>query len=155
MLSEEQVDLEGFESFMKDLGSHLRDSLGAMFGVDVGREATAEALAYGWENWDRIRSMENPIGYLFVVGRNHARREFRRRPVVLAEVAVERTPWVEPGLPTALASLSQRQRTVVMLLHSYGWTMAEVADLMGISKGAVQTHERRGMRRLRSRLGVT
>jgi hypothetical protein len=30
----------------------------------AGRDAAADALAYGWEHWERIKDMKNPIGYL-------------------------------------------------------------------------------------------
>jgi predicted RNA polymerase sigma factor len=52
----------------------LRLALGAAFGFDTAQEATAEALAVAWEHWDRVQSTSNPIGYVFGVGRNKARR---------------------------------------------------------------------------------
>ena len=55
----------------------------------------------------------------------------------------------------ALARLSERQREVVMLLHCFEWTLGEVADVLGMSKGSVQVHERRGMARLRKDLGCS
>ena len=61
---------------------------------------------------------------------------------------------MEPGLPEALAKLSERQRTVVILVHSLEWTQSEVADLLGVSQGAVRTHLERGVTRLRSKLGA-
>jgi DNA-directed RNA polymerase specialized sigma24 family protein len=41
-----------------------------------------------------------------------------------------------------------------MLIHCFQWSFQEVADMMGVSKGTVQLHERRAMRRLRRDLGV-
>jgi len=41
---------------------------------------TAEALAYAWENWDRLSSMKNPVGYLYRVGQSRARRGIGIRP---------------------------------------------------------------------------
>ena len=35
----------------------------AACGGEIGRDAAAEALVYGWDNWDRIGRMENPSGY--------------------------------------------------------------------------------------------
>lgn len=67
---------EAFTEFAKDVEPRLRLALVAAFGVEVGLEATAEALAYGWENWDSLSSRPNPAGYLFGVGRNKARRAF-------------------------------------------------------------------------------
>jgi RNA polymerase sigma-70 factor (ECF subfamily) len=126
----------------------------AALGVDLGADATAEALAYGWEHWDRIREMENSAGYLYRVGRSRGRR-LGRRPLVLPGVRPVSEPWVEVGLPAALADLSERQRVSVLLVHSLGWSQSEVGRLLGVSQGAVHTHLERGLKRLRSKLGVS
>lgn len=142
-----------FTEFMGDVEPRLRHALSAAFGGEAGQEATAEALAYGWEHWDRVREMDNPAGYLWGVGRNHARR-MRPRRVVFPEAPTDTTPWIEPGLAPALARLSERQRVAVMLIHGLGWTYGEVAGLLGVSKGTVQTQSERGLARLRRRIGV-
>jgi RNA polymerase sigma factor (sigma-70 family) len=98
--------------------------------------------------------MENPAGYLYVLGRRHGHRTLRRR-VALMPVDTARTPWIEPGLPAALASLSEQQRVVVILVHCFEWTLSEVAELLDLSKSTVQSHAERGLDRLRNRLGVT
>jgi RNA polymerase sigma factor (sigma-70 family) len=69
-------------------------------------------------------------------------------------VLASEIPWVEPGLPRALGLLSVRQREVVMLLHCFQWTLGEVSEMLGLAKGTVQIHERRGLARLRKGLGV-
>ena len=61
---------------------------------------------------------------------------------------------MEPGLPGALARLSERQRVAVILVHSLGWSQTEAAELLGVSLGTVRTHLKRGLERLRSELGV-
>lgn len=71
------------------------------------------------------------------------------------EISEASTPWVEPALPRALRKLTTRQRVAVVLAHSYGWTHREIADLLGVKPTTVQNHIERGMRRLRSLLGVT
>ena len=142
-----------FESFVSATEPRLREALSAALGSDVGRDATAEALAYAWEHWDRVSAMENPAGYLYLVGLRRGRRTLTRR-VVLMPVASGHTPWIEPGLPAALASLSDQQRVVVMLVHCFEWTLSEVAELLDLSKSTVQSHAERGLDRLRSRLGV-
>ncbi len=98
--------------------------------------------------------MDNPIGYLYRVGRNKGGRMHKRRRVFLPDMNSTREPWVEPGLPAALARLSESQRVVVWLLHSADWTMSEVAGLLGISKGSVQRHAERGMAKLRRTMGA-
>jgi RNA polymerase sigma-70 factor (ECF subfamily) len=154
MLSNE-VRIESFEGFVRWVEPRLRAALSASLGSEAGRDATAEALAYAWEHWPKVRAMDNPAGYLYIVGRNTGRRWWRRRRVVFLAVDSQRVPWIEPELPAALASLSEQQRVVTMLLHCYEWTMSEVAELLDISKSTVQSHSERGMAQLRRSMGVT
>ncbi len=142
---------ESFTSFAETAEPRLRAALVAHFGPDRGREATAEALAYGWEHWERIRTMQNPAGYLYRVGQHTGFRKPRR--VVFPDVPRHSDPMVEPGLPKAMARLSSRQRAAVVLVHCYEWTPAEVAELLDVSVSTVRNHLDRGMRRLRTTLG--
>ena len=91
--------------------------------------------------------MRNPVGYLFVVGRNGYRRRHRplRRGVSFPVPAGGQDPWYEPALARLLERLPDRERVVVLLLHGYEWSMSEAADLLGVSKSTVQTHAERGM----------
>ena len=142
---------EQFTCFARDAEPRLRIALAAAVGQELGAEATAEALAYGWEHWDRIESMENPVGYLYRVGRTWARPP---RRLQLSPMPLHRTPHVEPALPAALAKLSDRQRVVVVLVHGFDWKHAEVAELLGVDTPTVATHLRRGLAKLRRHLRV-
>ena len=145
---------DSFTSFVEDTEPRLKRALVAAFGREVGVEATADALMHGWEHWDRIRGMKNPAGYLWTVGRNRARRLASRSPRLFASVRVDRVPWVEPELAPALERLSEKQRVSVLLVHGYDWTLAEVADLLGVSVSTVQKHTERAMSRLRRSLRI-
>jgi DNA-directed RNA polymerase specialized sigma24 family protein len=152
-----RVSESAFTEFARRAEPRLKIALCAAFGPEVGMDSTSYALAYGWEHWERIRSLPNPVGYLWGVGRNHARRLHKRRRSQLhlfESVSVEDTPWVEPGLPAALAGLTEQQRTAVVLVKGMAWTLAEVADLMQVAVPTVQTHLERGMKRLRRDLGA-
>ncbi len=153
MLREETKQAE-YADFVRAHDLRLRQALSSSYGPDIGREAAAEAFAYGWEHWEALTAMDNPIGYLYRVGQSRASRLIRRRRLALPQVPTDRLPWVEPGLPKALEALTEQQRTIVLLLHSYEWTMSEVAAVLGISKGTVQTHADRAMKHLRRRLKV-
>lgn len=145
--------VDGFTEFFRVVEPRLRRGLVAAHGLHQGQEATAAAMEYAWEQWDRVRGLENPAGYLYRVGCHAASRSQRDR-VVFPDVEQERCPWVEPGLPKALGRLSEQQRVVVVLLHCFEWSHAEVAELLGISRGSVQEHEERALRKLRRTLGV-
>lgn len=144
---------ESFTRFVEEVSARLTQALVACLGGELGREMTAEALAYGWEHWGRVGAMENPAGYLYRVGRNKGRR-VRSLPLFEAPPPSNPEPWFEPGLPGALADLSERQRTAVMLVHGAGWTPTEVAELMGVSSGTVHRHVDRALGKLRRSLEV-
>lgn len=146
-----------YTEFVREAEPRLRRALCVAFGRELGLEATAEALAWGWEHWDRMRKMHNPTGYLYRVGRSRIRTEWRRRSrrmPLFDAVDRERLPWVEPGLPQAMATLSERQRLTVGLVHGFGWSQHDVADLLHLSPGTVKNHLDRGMEKLRRSLGV-
>lgn len=146
-------DQAAFERFVAQTGPRLGRALAALYGFEDGQDATAEALAYAWENWPRLQHITNLPGYLFRVGQTRGRR--RRQPAAgLFDVADRRDYSFEPGLPRALAALTQRQRLAVVLVHGYGYTLREVAELTGIRPTTVANHLSRGLSRLRTLLGV-
>jgi RNA polymerase sigma factor (sigma-70 family) len=142
---------EHFGQFMEGSEPRLRRALVAAYGWERGRDATAEAYGYAWEHWDRICAMENPVGYLYRVGQS--RTQNRSHPVVF-ERMTEDEKWFEPALGKALAGLSERQRTAVVLVYGFGWTMREVGDVTGIAVTSIQNHLERGMEKLRRSLEV-
>ncbi len=141
---------EDFTAFVNEQEGKLRRALVAAYGGERGREATAEALAYAWEHWERVSQMDNAPGYLFRVGQSRTR--WRRSAPTFSPMASE-PPSFEPGLIAALRSLSVRQRTAVVLVHGFGWTLKEVAELTGTSVTTVQNHLERGLSHLRRALG--
>jgi DNA-directed RNA polymerase specialized sigma24 family protein len=149
-----EIDIDAFRSFVTENEPRLRQALSATLGHQAGLEATAEALGYLWENWDRVETMTNPVGYLYTVGRDRGRKSLMKRRPLLYPVDSVRLPWVEPSLPSALERLPVRQREVVVLLHCFQWTMSEVAELLEVSKSTVQNHAERGMASLRNSIGV-
>jgi DNA-directed RNA polymerase specialized sigma24 family protein len=142
-----------FEAFVRDAEPRLRRALVAAYGFEEGRDAAAEALAYAWEHWARLQDVTNLPGYLFRVAQSRSRGRRRPEPA-LFDVPGWSEHRFEPGLPGALAALSERQRLAVVLVHGYGCTLREVSDLIGVKQTTVQNHLERGLARLRTKLGV-
>jgi DNA-directed RNA polymerase specialized sigma24 family protein len=147
-----EADTDRFERFAATAEPRLRRVLVAWYGVDVGAQATADAMGHAWEHFDEVEAMENPVGYLFRVGQSKS-RWYRRRFVRLPAVPVAELPDVDPRLPGALARLSQQQRAAVLLVHAYGWTYADAGGALACSVSTLRNHLERGMRRLRDVLG--
>ncbi len=148
----DRVTMDSFTEFVQLVEPRLKRALVAAFGREAGLDAAADALSHGWEHWEKVREMDNPAGYLFGVGRNKARSRRRTAPV-FPEVPAQHEPWIEPDLPVAMGRLSESQRTAVLLIHGYEWTLAEVAELLGVSVPTVQKHAERGMTKLRRKIG--
>lgn len=132
----------------------LRRALVARYGLDTGSEVAAEAMAWGVEHAEQLAAMENPAGYLYRVGQSAARRWLRQR----ATVVFPREPqWPDaPELPgdvfEELRRLKPHQRVAVLLVHGYGFTYREVADLLEVTEAAVNNYVHRGLKTLRTRL---
>ncbi|MDY7101032.1 MAG: sigma factor-like helix-turn-helix DNA-binding protein [Actinomycetota bacterium] len=142
-----------FETFATRAGPRLRAGLVAAYGPEVGADAAAEALAYGWEHWARLSAMANPAGYLYRVGQTAARRSRRPQGYLPAPASGE-LPEVEPGLVPALEDLTEMQRTCVLLVHAFGWSQTEAAELLDVEHSTVRTHLARGLEKLQAALEV-
>lgn len=142
-----------FTAFVDKVEPKLSYALTAAYGVEVGRESTADAIAYAWEHWPELQAMDNPSGYLYRVGQSAARRHRRRSPLFPAAPA-SGMPDVEPGLPDALRKLSRLQRTAVILLYALDWSEREAAELLGVDRSTVRRHRDRGLKKLRRALEV-
>ncbi len=142
----------GFGDFVAEVRPRLVRAFVSCRGVDGAADAAAEALAYAYENWERVREMENPGGYLYRVGQSRTRP--RRRPLALPSPSEVELPDVEPGLVPALLDLPETQRIAVWLVHACGWRYAEVAEALDTSESMVGNHVSRALDTLRRRLEV-
>ena len=150
-----QRSLDEFEKFARASEERLRIALTASFGVTDGRVAAIDALSWAWENWERVKKMSNPVGYLYRVGQTSARR-IRPRPIRIPgdEVHVD-AQRISPELVKAIGDLSDQQRTAVMLVHAFGWTVRDVGEVLDLAPSTVQTHSERALARLRATLEET
>jgi DNA-directed RNA polymerase specialized sigma24 family protein len=147
-----QPSVAEFATFMRSVEPALHRALIAAYGPTAGREAALDALSWAWEHWDRLAMVSNRAGYLFRVGQTAARRNRPPRLPGFARGALGEfwsvPPEIEPRLIPALARLSVRQRTVVVLVHGFGWSQADVASMLDMSASTVHEHLQRALRRL-------
>ena len=83
------------------------------------------------------------------------RRRYRREQVV-AEPPDAVMPGSDPGgggdIAAALATLPPRQRALVVLRHLEDMSVADAAELMGITEGTVKSQTARALEKLRDSL---
>ena len=145
-----------FEGWYRGQHARLVASLAAVFAdPDLAREAADEAVLRAFERWDRVSVMASPEGWTFRVAMNIARRRLRRarlERLVIHRFRADRSdssPAPSGELWQMVASLSERQRLAVVLRHVGGLREAEIADVMGITRGGVSSTLRAAYAHLR------
>ena len=112
----------------------------------------------------RLRDPDKALAYLRQAVVNRSRSALRHRVVVERHARTSSAGDVTVDGPTvggarrdavreALRRLSERQREVLVLRYYLDWSEAQIADALGISRGAVKAHAHRGSSALRELLG--
>lgn len=130
-------------------------------------EAAQETFVRAWRSLAGFRGQSRLATWLVRIVVNVARTMLRRRAreAVLREPARLHDPRVTPDeridrarlrdrLRWAVAGLPGRQREVVVLKVFSAMTHREVADVMGITEGAVKAHLHQAVGSLRRRLAA-
>ena len=118
---------------------------------EVANDAVAEAFAQALRR-DDLRSPDRWVwrtAFLIAAG-DLARR--RREAHGFADVAYQ-LPDETAELILALPRLSPKQRAAIVLHYHSGYTLREVAEIIGSTPSAVGVHLHRGRKHLRELLG--
>jgi RNA polymerase sigma-70 factor, ECF subfamily len=105
-----------------------------------------EAFVRMWERWDRVGTLDEPVGYLFKTALNLHRSALRR--AVAATKRSLRPPTEHDPFEKvidhdeavrSLAALTPRQRAAVVVTELLGYSSAEAGTILGIRPGTVRT----------------
>jgi RNA polymerase sigma-70 factor (sigma-E family) len=131
---------------------------------EAAEDLVADALFAAWTQWPSIVEKQSPKAYVRRILINKAASRVRglvrdRARVRLVGAAMsEMAPNVDiPAgidLRHALERLPRRQRECVVLRYGLDLSEAEVAEVLGISKGTVKSQTSKGSNRLRDLLGT-
>jgi RNA polymerase sigma factor (sigma-70 family) len=142
----DSVGTPDFESFFRAGRPRLYGSMLLITGsTHEADEVVQEAFFKVWERWDRVSTMDDPTGYLFRTALN-AHRSAYRRAVRAAKRTLSPPQPDDPLLVVAgrdavlraLASMTPRQRTAIVLTELQGYDTEEAARAMGIRPGTVR-----------------
>ena len=152
---------DSFEAFFAD---HHAELFGALYLITRNRHDAEEIMQDAFlkvlERWERVGSLEDPVGYLYRTAMNLFRKRWRRASLVL-----RRTVALSPrddeilliemrvDVVRALASLSPRQRAAVVLTLLLEFSSEEAGRMLGIAAGTVRMHASRGRAALADMLG--
>ncbi|MGA8256397.1 MAG: SigE family RNA polymerase sigma factor [Nocardioides sp.] len=131
----------------------------------TAEEVVQDAFVAMHGRWGRLRDPDKALAYLRQAVVNRSRSTLRHRGVVERHAARERLVAPIDGADQtslararrdavldALRQLPTRQREVLALRYYLDLTEAEIADALGLSRGAVKSHASRGSARLRDLL---
>jgi RNA polymerase sigma-70 factor (sigma-E family) len=154
-------DREDFTAFFD---GHHADLFGALYLMTRNRheaeEIMQDAFLNVFERWERVASLDDPVGYLYRTAMNLFRKRWRR-----ASMALRRTTGLVPrddeieqiesrvDVVRAVALLSPRQRMAIVLIDLLDLSSEEAGRILGISPGTVRMHASRGRAALAVLLG--
>jgi len=127
---------------------------------DVAEDATDEAFARALDRWSEVAGMDRPEAWVVTVALNCLRRTLRRRTLERAlwrrrppERGADQLALPRPELWAAVRALPERQRLAVVLRYVADLPEADVAAVMGVSRGTVAASLSAARGRLADALG--
>jgi RNA polymerase sigma-70 factor (sigma-E family) len=143
-----------YRSFVRLASLLVRDE-------QTAEEVVQDSFIALHDGWHRLRDEDKALAYLKQAVVNRSRSVLRHRGDVdrNAGQSAPQLPGADPELlaqlgPSAviatLRGLTDRQRQVLVLRYYADLSEAQIASVMGISKGAVRSHAARGMSLLRA-----
>jgi RNA polymerase sigma-70 factor (sigma-E family) len=167
---DDAVTWDADEAITQIYAAHYRSlvRLAALLLRDVGasEEVVQDSFIAMHGAWRRLRDPDRALAYLRQSVVNRSRSVLRHRTVELrhAPAPMPDAASAEHGamgslehqeVIVALRRLPERQREVLVLRYYADLSEADIADAIGISRGAVKSHASRGMAALRATLEQT
>jgi RNA polymerase sigma-70 factor (ECF subfamily) len=144
--------------------------------VDLAETLTQECFLKAHRNWSRFRGDSSAMTWLMRIAINlqkdhwrNRRMQFWRRTQTNSVDLDEASEWLPSGESSAetqllareqvkrvwesVKGLSERQRTVFLLLFVEERELSEIAQATGLSEGTVKAHLSRALGRVRAELG--
>jgi RNA polymerase sigma-70 factor (sigma-E family) len=128
----------------------------------AAEEIVQDSFVAVHQRWDRLNDPERALAYLRQAIVNRSRSALRHRAVVQRYLSRQSLPDPAPSsdepvlgdarrrlVLDALRQLPRRQREVLALRYYMDMSEAQIAETLGISKGAVKSHASRGSAALR------
>ena len=155
---EAPADSPSFEALFLDVHERLYRALYFITGSSAdAEELMQDAFLKLWERWDRLDTIEDPIGYLFRVALNGVRMRARRARMatrkILPATAGARDPFDDVNLQEdvrrMLRGITPRQRTAIVLTEIFGYSSEQAARIMSIQPTTVRALASQGRAALR------
>jgi RNA polymerase sigma-70 factor (ECF subfamily) len=152
------ADLDTVDALFR---AHYARLVRALTVVSGSREASADAVQEAFVkahlHWARIRRYDDPVGWIRRIAINRLRDDHRRAVrkqravdlLAMEQATVTLEPALDADLQWMLGQLPRQQRLALALFYVDELTVAEVANAMRLTEGAVKFHLHQGRERLR------
>jgi RNA polymerase sigma-70 factor (sigma-E family) len=159
-----EAEAEQFAAFIAQHGRSLGRLAYLLVGeAHAAEDLTADVFLAAWQQWDRVKQVEYPVAYLRQVMTNQAVARYRRS--ARERRGLERL-FLRGGddghesdgaavvdVRSALQRIPPRRRACLVLRHAFDLTEREVAEILGISVGAVKSQTFKALAQFRNELG--
>lgn len=143
------------EATYRDHADELTAFATSILGPDLAADAVSAAVVSAFSS-PRWGDVENRRAYLYRAVYNESLRILQRdrmrsdREQLAGPSNDVQLPNLRPDVADAVRELSTQQRAVIVLTYWQDMAIADVADHLGISDGAVRKHLARARTNLRS-----
>jgi RNA polymerase sigma-70 factor, ECF subfamily len=153
-------DLSEVESF-DELYGRTRDRLAVQISALTGdpfeaNDLVQEAFMRAWLRWEKVKTYEDPEGWIRRVAYNLAVSRWRHAKRLVLRATPPQVPDEAPGerlgVIEALRSLPSSERRAVVLHHVAGLSVAAVAVELNAPEGTVKSWLSRGRARMASEI---
>lgn len=125
---------------------------------DIAQEAYIKAYLScdSFSSPDKFNAWIFRIGYTTFISHKRSQRSFSDYSEVV-QISSDDTPdnsFQYEGLYRALSTLSEKERTSVLLYYMEGYSVKEIADIIDASQAVVKQHLSRGRNHLRTLLST-
>jgi len=136
------------DTFRRCFGSMVRSLAVAAGDREVAADCVQDAFMRAYVRWNRVSRLDDPVGWIRHVAVNRMRDHFRKTErggraltrLRSQQPLVAESPKEPSELAALLAQLPTQQRIAAALFYVEDLSVAEVADAMRLSEGAVKYH---------------
>jgi RNA polymerase sigma-70 factor (ECF subfamily) len=152
----------GFETFYDAESQTLFRRLWLVTGDRAeAEEIMQDAFLKVWERWERVGTMDDPVGYLYRTAMNLFRKRYRR-----AVLAIRRSIGLAPSrddfadaddrdtVRRVLSTLPPRQRAALVLTEMLGFSPNEAGRTLGVQASTVRSLSHQGRESFRRAMEV-
>jgi len=150
-----------FEEFIEDHHERLFGALCLVTGDRFeAEEIMQDAFVRVFEKWDRVSSMDDPVGYLYRTAMNVFRKRYRRA-LLAARRAVSLAPAADDFAAAedrevvvrGLAQIPRDQRAALVVTALLGYSSEEAGRMLGANPSNVRARATRARAALREAIG--